>query len=135
MWPVLPKRERFTSDQLKRFTQTFRSLLRLIAYPESGKFFREAEIKIQGAQKDKDTFKVVIDGRIAAEDIETQIAFVWKTHEGALRVSDVVFDGASLMKDYRNQFSRIIDKHEVAGLLSRLQKRLDKELGTPAATP
>ncbi|MCK5689855.1 ABC transporter substrate-binding protein, partial [Myxococcota bacterium] len=40
---------------------------------------------------------------------------------------DVLFDGASLVKDYSNQFARLIKKNGVDGLIEKMKKRLKKE--------
>ena len=36
---------------------------------------------------------------------------------------DVAFDGDSLIKDYQNQFARIIDKEGVAGLMKKMDEK------------
>ncbi|MDH4360088.1 MAG: ABC transporter substrate-binding protein, partial [Nitrospirota bacterium] len=48
--------------------------------------------------------------------------------DGEWWVYDVVIDGVSLMKNYRGQFSRIIDSSSFEGLLEKLRSKAD--LGT-----
>jgi phospholipid transport system substrate-binding protein len=44
---------------------------------------------------------------------------------GEWRVYDVIIDGVSLMKNYRGQFSRIIDSSSFEALLDKLRNKTD----------
>lgn len=109
--------------QRARFDALFWALLRAIAYPDSGAFFRAAEHSVSRVAVEGETARVTVHARVAADDLETDITLVWRPHEGALRLVDVAFDGASLLTDYQNQFGRIIAKKGVDGLLATLAER------------
>jgi ABC-type transporter MlaC component len=47
----------------------------------------------------------------------------WRLVDGSLRIYDVAFDGDSLVQDYKNQMTRIIDKGGVKDLLAKVDKR------------
>ena len=45
------------------------------------------------------------------------------------RVSDVTTDGVSMVRNYREQFNRIIDRDGWDELISRMQRRLEEDQG------
>ncbi len=122
--PIAPHREKFSDAQAERFAAVFWALLRLVAYPDSGAFLREAETELGEAGDAATRLKA----RLPKDDLETEVVFRWKPGPDGLRVVDVDFDGASLMKDYQNQFGRLIAKHGVDGLIAKLEaRRADEE--------
>ena len=64
---------------------------------------------------------------LVKEDFEITVTFHWMDSGSDWRIVDVSFDGASLVKDYQNQFGRIIDKEGAKGLLKRMVDRLQEE--------
>ena len=60
---------------------------------------------------------------VASEDLKTDLDFRWRRVGGALKVVDVSFEGDSLLKDYQNQFARIVDKSGPAGLQKAVDER------------
>ena len=58
---------------------------------------------------------VPIDAHVVKDDLRTKIELYWGKKGGALKLVDVAFDGDSLIKDYQNQFARIVDKEGVSG--------------------
>jgi phospholipid transport system substrate-binding protein len=129
--PIEPRAAKFSAKQKTEFTTKFRDLVRRIAYPDSGAFFREAKMKV-GEPAEKDGATVVpIDAHLPKDDLRTKLELYWakKGAGGTLRLVDVAFDGDSLIKDYQNQFARLIDKEGVAGTLKKLDEKkaeLDK---------
>jgi len=122
--PLEPRKDKFTKAQLEDFRGKFRKLIRLSAFQGSGKFFRDAEITFQPVKKNGDETIVVFDSRLPAEDLETQVTLHWKGEGKAMKLVDVGFDGDSLVADYRNQFTRIIDKDGVPALIAKATERL-----------
>ena len=45
--PLEPHREKFSTEQLEHCQAVFKQLIRIIAYPDSGEFFREAKYSIK----------------------------------------------------------------------------------------
>jgi hypothetical protein len=122
--PIAPHRAKFTEPQIVAFGKTFYPLLRIVAFPDAGAFLGKAK---RGLKLGKISGDVILHAEVEADDIDTDITFHWRTVDGTWRVADVSFDGASLMKSYSNQFGRLSTKHGVAGLLTRLSKRLKEE--------
>lgn len=75
------------------------------------------------------------DNRVVVTEVRTMrrgrpyhFTITYRLHkrDGAWRAYDVVTDGASLVRNYRSQFNRIIAKEGYQGLLARMQKRYQK---------
>jgi ABC-type transporter MlaC component len=123
--------DKFTAAQRTEFKTTFRELVRQIAYANSGDFFRKAEVKVLAPKAKGDVTVVTLDTRLPEEDLETEVGLHWKQVDGKLQIVDVSFDGDSLVLDYRNQFTGIVDKEGVASLLAKANEKL-AELGKAA---
>ena len=130
--PISNRLDKFTPAQRKEFDRLFEKLVRENAYPSSGDFFREAQLEIAGGRAKGDVTVVTIEALDPADDMETEVGVHWKEVGGALKVVDVDFDGDSLIVDYRNQFTGIIDREGVDALLTRAKDRL-AELQKPKA--
>jgi ABC-type transporter MlaC component len=122
--PIRPHLAKFTPAQKQEFTGKFRQLIRLVAYPDSGSFFRKARRTV-GAPRAVGADQVVdVVLRLPEEDLETKVSFHWRPVAGTLRLVDVDFDGDSLVRDYQNQFGRIVEKDGAAGLLRKADDKL-----------
>jgi phospholipid transport system substrate-binding protein len=62
------------------------------------------------------------------------ITYVLHQKGGKLRVYDVITDDVSMLKNYRSQFNRIIAKDGVAGLLTKMRKKLAADAGATTKT-
>ena len=124
---IAPHRKKFSDDQAAKFEGRLRELIRMVAYPDSGAFLREAKRKL-GKTKDKGgNAEVTMNLFVEKEDLEMDVTFIWKDGSD-WKLIDVAFDGARLTKDYQNQFGRIIGKGGVEDLLKKIEKRYTKEL-------
>ena len=124
---VAPHRDKFSEEQLERYKKVFKQLIRMIAYPDSGEFFRKAKYSLKKPTISEKKASVDMFGELAEEDLEITVTFHWFDFGTTWRIVDVSFDGASLVKDYQNQFGRIIDKEGTQGLLKRMEDRLQEE--------
>ena len=124
---VAPHRDKFSEEQLERCKKVFKQLIRVIAYPDSGEFFRKAKYSLKKPTIAEKRAGVDMFGELVEEDLEITVTFHWLDFGSTWRIVDVSFDGASLVKDYQNQFGRIIDKEGVQGLLKRMEDRLREE--------
>lgn len=55
--------------------------------------------------------------------VDTSLDFRLENHSGNWLMYDVVIDGASIVRNYRTQFSRIIRDNSYAGLVERMKQR------------
>jgi ABC-type transporter MlaC component len=118
-----PRADKFSPAQRSEYQQKFRELIRLIAYPDSGDFFRRAQLKFGASKAQGDVTLVPFTASIPKEDLETEVTLHWASRPDGLRLVDVSFDGASLVRDYQNQFTKIIDKDGPQGLIRKLDER------------
>jgi ABC-type transporter MlaC component len=126
--PIAPHEAELTAAQLERYRELFHELIRTVAYPDAGSFFREARITLTERAHAGGRADVEMKAYVPRKDMETNVTFHWEAPpDQELRLVDVSFDGASLVKDYQNQFARILGKEGADGLLERLAKRLGEE--------
>lgn len=120
---IAPRRDRLSAAELARFEKRFRELLRLVAYEDSGAFFRKAKLTWGTPVVKGDVASVPTKVSLPAEDLETWLDWKWQRVGGALKIVDVAFEGDSLVKDYQNQIARVVDKQGPAGLLKVLDDK------------
>ncbi len=121
--PIQPRVDKFTPAEKADYTKKFKELVRLIAYPDSGSFFKKAKYTVGAPKEDKEITTVPIDAKVIKDDLETKVDIHWVKSADGLRIRDVSFDGDSLIRDYQNQFVRIIDKEGAKGLIGKIDKR------------
>ncbi|MBI5509117.1 MAG: ABC transporter substrate-binding protein [Deltaproteobacteria bacterium] len=121
-------KSRFAPDALKQFLANFKDVIRLVAYPNSGAALAKAKLHLKAGPKRDTATQADVDMTLRgdADDSDTRVTFHWEQRQGTWRIYDVSFDGSSLVKDYRNQFGRIVDKDKVEGLTSKVKKKLDE---------
>ncbi|MDH5547548.1 MAG: ABC transporter substrate-binding protein [Gammaproteobacteria bacterium] len=124
---VAPHSKKFSSEQMSAFQRDLTALIRIVAYPQSGKFYKEAKYKYREAQMKGKVAVVIQDTYLPSEDLEMEIGYQLAQIDGKWRITDITFDGDSMVKDYQNQFGRIIAKDGVNGLNKRIQDKF-KEL-------
>jgi ABC-type transporter MlaC component len=120
---IAPRKDKLTPAELKRFQSRFRELLRLVAYTDSGEFFRTAKLTWGAGKPDGEDALVPTQVSVPKEDLETDLEWRWRKVGGAVKLVDVNFEGDSLVKDYQNQIARIVDKNGAAGLLKVIDEK------------
>jgi len=121
---IEPHRSKFSDKQATEFKSNLRELIRMVAYPDSGKFSRESQHNYLAPKKKGDTTIVLDNVFDPKEDLELQIGYFWKQQKGDWVLVDLTFDEDSMIKDYQNQFGRIIEKEGVDGLMKKLDEKL-----------
>ncbi len=125
--PLAPHQAKVSEAQRAKIQPLFQELIRLVAFPKSGSFLKEAKLTVKAGKQQGDAAEVEMHASLAKEDFETTVIFRWQEKAGFLRIVDVSFDGSSLVKDYKNQFGRIIDKDGAEGLIKKMSTRLEQE--------
>lgn len=121
--PIRPHLAKLDPAQRAAYASKFREVVRLVAYPDSGEFFRKAAVKLGAPKAGKGGTWVELETRLPEDGTDTRLGLLWRPVGGALRIADLTFDGDSLVRDYQNQFGRILDKEGAAGLLKRLDDK------------
>ncbi len=135
--PIATKADKFSKEERAAFDTKFKEVIRLVAYPDSGAFFRKAKWAIT-TTKDEGGDKAMVRIEASKDDLDTKVDMKLRLVDGTLRIYDVAFDGDSLVQDYKNQMSRIIDKGGVKDLMAKIDKRkadLEKTMGPIPMAP
>lgn len=120
--PIRTRVDKFSAAEKDEFQKKFKEVIRLVAYPDSGSFFRKAKWAIT-APKEEGADKVSVGIDAKKDDLETHVDLHFKKMGADLKLYDVSFDGDSLVKDYQNQMVRILDKGGPKELIGKIDKR------------
>jgi phospholipid transport system substrate-binding protein len=116
--------QKLTEEQKKEFTQLFIQLVKknysstLDRYTTDARFsFDEEHVEGEHAE---------VQTRIMVPSQEKPFSVVYRLHRDGETwlIYDVVAENVSLVQNYRNQFSRIIDKSSLEGLFDTLKQKL-----------
>ncbi|MGC4114981.1 MAG: ABC transporter substrate-binding protein [Myxococcales bacterium] len=121
--PVAAKADKFKPDEMTSFRSKFKELIRMIAYPKAGNFFKTAKLEWQPEKAQGELILVPLNVKLPEEDLETTVEFQFAKSGGLLKIEDVLFEGDSLVKDYQNQIAKIVDKNGVPGLFKVLDEK------------
>lgn len=128
--PIAPHRKAFSPAQLKTFTQIFRDLIREKAL-HAGGAFADGQLTIGVAKAVGQQMQVEVHVVNPDKDVDSRITFLWETTSADWRVVDVALDGSSIVKDYQNQFGRILKKSGPDVLIGKIRGRLDEARKAP----
>jgi len=120
--------EELTEAQRKEFQQVLKQLVQN-AYRKNLDKTLAYEVKFQGeAPADGGTLvRTVAKHRDNAREQPVSIDYVLHKVDGQWRVFDIVTEGSSLVRNYRSQLHRVIDKKGFEELLRRMKNKLAKE--------
>ena len=119
--PLAPHRKAFTAKQLRRAQVAFRVLL-VRRTRESGQQLTGA-VQVPRARPENN--RCVVDLTVRGDDVDgdSQVAFAWAAGPRGWRVVDLALDGASVVKEYENQFGRMLRKDGAEKLVAKLEER------------
>ncbi len=109
-----------TDVQREEFVELFKALLsrtyanKIEGY--SGEQIEYLQERIEGRFAEVRT-------RIASEKVEVPLDYRLLSQDGDWRAYDVVIDGVSLVRNYRGQFDRIIERSSYAELVEKLRRK------------
>lgn len=121
---IKPHLKSFNEKQINTFKPLLQQLIRLVAYPQSGDFYTDSKYTYRKPKIDGDKAYVVMDVIFEKEDLEIELGYFWQKMNKNWLLTDLSFDEDSLVKDYQNQFGRIIAKESVDSLNQKLQNKL-----------
>jgi len=121
---IRPHLKSFNDKQIKTFKPLLQQLIRLVAYPQSGDFYTDSKYTYRKPTVNGDNAYVVMDVIFEKEDLEIELGYFWQKSNSNWLLTDLSFDEDSLVKDYQNQFGRIISKESVDSLNQKLQNKL-----------
>ncbi|MBF8270278.1 MAG: hypothetical protein HW386_1987 [Gammaproteobacteria bacterium] len=109
------EQQRFTEFFTQYIEQTYRS--KIEAYTDEKVLYKEETVKGDRA---------VVDTVIVTNTTEIPVSFKLKNNDGEWFAYDVVIEGISLVSNYRTTFAAIVKNEGMDGLMSDIQKRIDK---------
>lgn len=115
--------QKATPEEQQRFTEFFTQYIeetyraKIEAYTDEKVLYKEETIKGDRA---------VVDTMIVTGSTEIPVSFKLKNNGGEWYAYDVVIEGISLVSNYRSTFAAIVKNEGMDGLLSDIQKRIDK---------
>lgn len=111
-----------TPKQQKRFFELFETLLER-NYLDQIEGYAGQAIRFDGERGTKGY--PVVETTVVREDAENlTMEYRMLQHKGTWRVYDVSVDGVSLVQNYRDQFSDMLEDGEFAKLLDELEKKI-----------
>lgn len=102
---------------------TFRALLTVLTH-KSGEKLVGGDVVVGAPYPQGSNCAVDFEVSHPQDDVKSKVTLTWHARANSWSVVDVAFDDASVIKDYENQFGRIIKKEGSAALISKLKTRL-----------
>lgn len=86
----------------------------------------EAKIDLEGVMRSKKGDKAIVKTKVDNGKEVASIHYRMKNKKNEWRVYDVVVENIGLVSNYRSEFSAIIRKNKMAGLLEKLRNKQEK---------
>jgi len=109
------ERARFTEFFSQYIEETYRS--RIEAYTDEEIIYKEEVVRGKRA---------VVETIIKTKTTEIPVNYKLKNNDGEWFAYDVIVEGVSLVNNYRNTFAVIVKNEGMDGLLSDIQRRIDR---------
>jgi phospholipid transport system substrate-binding protein len=127
-WSLGEYWEKRSKEEKKYFEELFGRIFKNVAYPKSGKFFRELEMAFDG-EKIKGQNASISTTITHKKEGEIEIEYILRSVNGKWLINDVIMDGVSLGRNLKNKFLRIIKDDSYENLVQKLEKKLaEKEI-------
>ena len=109
------ERSRFTEFFSQYIEETYRS--RIEAYTDEEIIYKDEVIRGK---------KAIVETIIKTSSTEIPVNYKLKNNDGEWFAYDVIVEGISLVNNYRNTFAVIVKNEGMDGLLSDIQRRIDR---------
>jgi phospholipid transport system substrate-binding protein len=107
----------------KHFADLFASLLRN-TYISRVENYHSQQVRVVFKEETISEGRATVASVVISNGIETPIGYRLVNDSGKWMVYDVVIEGVSLIRNYRTQFSRIIEKEKFSGLIRRMEEKI-----------
>ena len=121
-----------TEEQQKKFLELFSKLIEKTAYPRSHDFLGNLKIAYSAAEADATGTAIKSVVHDPSQGLDTAVVYHLVQKDGQWIVDDVVLDDVSIVEDLKYQFDKLVKDSNFAGLLAKMQERLD-QVDKPAA--
>lgn len=121
---IKPHQKYFNQQQAKKFKKLLRALIRKVSYPDSGAFYKGSKYTYRKPEVRDSQVIITMDVLLIEEDLDLELGYTWEKDNTKWKLIDLSFDGDSLVKDYQNQFGRILTKGDANELINKLASKL-----------
>jgi phospholipid transport system substrate-binding protein len=118
-------RKAFTPEQMDEFSDLFTRLLEKTYLNKIQKYSDEKVIYGKATMLSENKAEVKTNVVTASKQIPINYRVIYK--HGEWRGYDVLIEGVSLVRNYRSQFNKILQKKSPEGLLQQLREKVNKE--------
>jgi phospholipid transport system substrate-binding protein len=109
-----------SEPERKEFVAAFEGLVRANSLRQVDVYRADAiDYLEEKVEADQGSVKTTVKSKNAT----TEVVYTFRRLAGAWRVVDYTVDGVSAVRNYRQQFGKILEKKGFAGLVERLKKR------------
>ena len=129
---VGPQWRQFTPDQKKRFQTAFTDLLRN-TYIDTLDSYNGEQIQFTGEVSSNNGTRVEIQMNFLGQNKTYPVAFRMLVKNDRWVVYDVIIEGISMIKNYRDQFRDILGKGNPEELIKRVQAKAQEQMAKPKA--
>lgn len=121
-----------TAAERKEYIDLFSQLLFDTYLKRIKESIGDAKIKLEGVARNKEGDKAIVKTKVDNGKEVAAIQYRMKNVKGAWRIYDIVVENVGLVSNYRSEFSSIIRKDKMAGLLEKLRKKQTKSEASAA---
>lgn len=121
--PFKSHQKTLKAADLTKLKATFKALLIHLTH-QSGQQLAHGGATISAARAKGSDCLVDFEVSGNDDDMSSTVTLTWQKRARGWQVVDVAFDGASMTKDYENQFGRILKKDGAGALDAKLKERL-----------
>jgi len=118
-----------TDAEKKQFIDLFSELLET-TYRERIDAYNNEEVKYL-SEKIKGK-KAVVETVVVTTDVEIPVTYKLLNKGESWRAYDVVVEGVSLVRNYRDSYREIVNKEGMTGLLAKMEKKIEELRTNPA---
>lgn len=114
-----------TSEEKQAFQKEFRTLL-VRTYSDTLSQAVDAEVEIINGANSKDGTQTLVRSRVRRGGDAPIVALTYRLEQaadGGWRVIDIAIEGVSLVTTWRSEFSSMIGRHGVSGLIAHMARR------------
>jgi len=122
---IKPHAAQLNATQMAKYKQVFEALLKKTVHRQAGSALADTKYTVAEPKVSGDTATVDVTARMPKDDTTSSVVFTWHKTGETWKIVDLSIDGGSLVRDYSNQFGRIIKRDGVDALIARLEKRLN----------
>jgi len=118
----------FNPKQLKEFTDLFTDLLGDTYLKKIQGEYKNEKVNYlsQEIGSDANSDKAQVKTEIVRENVKIPVDYSLWNNKGAWRIYDVKIEGVSLVKNYRNQFQKILLNKTPDNLIEKLKNKLEE---------